>query len=132
MHYGLHWVRRHQRYLTRAVLALFCLAWLQAAALPCVMAHAGTPDAAAAGEHCPYCPPTDASSPSCDDGAGCPYPHQPQVDARAAAALFVAVPVFQVLPSFAAADHAARPPVPALPESIPRVPLSVSYCRYIE
>ncbi len=38
---GLNWVRQRQRVLTRAVLALFVLAWLQAAALPCVMAHAG-------------------------------------------------------------------------------------------
>jgi hypothetical protein len=37
---GLRTIRRRQRSLTTGVLALFCAAWLQAAVVPCVMAHA--------------------------------------------------------------------------------------------
>lgn len=46
MNFGLHWIRRRQHALARAVLALFCAAWLQAAVMPCVMAS--VPDASAA------------------------------------------------------------------------------------
>jgi hypothetical protein len=132
LNFAMHWVRRRQPALARAVLALFCLAWLQAAALPCVMAHTAMPGAESPGHQCPYCPPADSSTRSCDDQGNCAYPHQPQVDARAAATLFVAIPVPQVLPSLAAAGHPAGTPEWALPEPVPRVPLSVSYCRFIE
>jgi hypothetical protein len=127
--FGLRWIRRRQHPLTRAVLALFCAAWLQAAIVPCVMAHAGDtvvqPESPAHHQHdehsvhaghdheamaaghetggathpCLYCPPGDSSSASCDDHGGCAYPHDPQVDARAAGALFTALPVSFVVPS---------------------------------
>jgi hypothetical protein len=137
------------------VLAAFCAAWLQAAIVPCVMAHAAQ-DAAPAAVHqghaamaghdhdamaaghgaegerspCPYCPPADSGHGSCD-GHACAFPHDPQMDARAASVLFNALPVAFVLPTPDAvlvADCAG----PAVPEAIPRVSLSVSYCRFIE
>jgi len=137
------------------VLALFCAAWLQAAIVPCVMAHAAQ-DAAPAAAHqghaamaghdhddmaaeheadgegspCVYCPPADSGHGSCD-GHACLFPHDPQVDARAASVLFSALPVAFVLPmpdAVLVADRAG----PAVPEAIPRVSLSVSYCRFIE
>jgi hypothetical protein len=126
----LHSVRRRQHALTRAVLALFCLAWLQAAALPCVMAHAASN--APASHHCPYCPPGDSPAPSCDQQADCAYPHQPQVDARAAASLFVAMPTAVAWQPADAVEVACVLPVSAPAEPVPRIPLSVSYCRYLE
>jgi hypothetical protein len=136
-------------------MAAFCAAWLQAAIVPCVMAHAAQ-DAAPAAAHqghaamaghdhdamaaghgaegegspCPYCPPADSGYGSCD-GHACAFPHDPQMDARAASVLFNALPVAFVLPTPDAvlvADRAG----PAVPEAIPRVSLSVSYCRFIE
>ena len=173
---GLRPIRRRQRSLTKGVLALFCVAWLQAAILPCTMAHpsdaapattasetakqheghdghavhaahegheghgapAGSDHAgSAAGSGtiapahlCPYCPPGDSFAADCD-GHGCAFPHDPQVDGRSVGAIFAALPV-----SFAAAAPGAR--VVALragavtPEIVPRVSLSVSYCRFIE
>ena len=141
VNFGLHWVRRHQRFLTRGMLALFCAAWLQAAIVPCVMAHGGHDHPAmAAGQEaggtshpCPYCPPqdSDAGSTSCDGHGGCAYPHDPQVDARAAGTLFTALPVAFVAPSPGALvlSSCADPVVPA---TITRISLSVSYCRFIE
>jgi hypothetical protein len=159
--FGLRWIRRRQHPLTRAVLALFCAAWLQAAIVPCVLAHAGDTvvqpespahhqhgehsahaahdheamtaghDAGGATHPCLYCPPGDPGSASCDDHGGCAYPHDPQVDARAAGALFAALPVSFVVPSPAAPVVANRA-VPAVPGRIPKVSLSVSYCRFIE
>jgi hypothetical protein len=128
---ALHWVRRRQRALTRAMLALFCLAWLQAAALPCVMAHTA-PVTASSSHDCPYCPPAGSSTAACDDQGACVYPHQVQVDSRAAAIMFVAIPV-SVVPAFVGeAGHLMSPPASGLPEPVPRRPLSVRYCRYIE
>lgn len=156
MEFGLRWVRRRQRALSRGVLALFCLAWLQAAVVPCVMAHGQdtvtSPQAAAhahddagamsghdammsgASDHsahpCPYCPPAGAAD--CGDGqVECAYPHGPQVDVRAAGALFVAVPATPVAPSpgVLLIEDRAIPAVPAIP---PRVSISVSYCRFLE
>ena len=170
---GLRPIRRRQRSLTKGVLALFCAAWLQAAILPCTMAHPtdGPPSATATGaaqqhdghaghegheghdghgapavsDHadsaagsgtiapahpCPYCPPGDSLAADCD-GHGCAFPHDPQVDGRSVGAIFAAMPV-----SSAAAAPGAR--VVALraaavtPEVVPRVSLSVSYCRFIE
>jgi len=129
---GLQWVRQRQRDLTRVVLALFVLAWLQAAALPCVMAHSMASDAGTAAHHCPYCPPADAAQGGCDDHGTCAYPHDPQVDARVAAAMFVALPASIVLPFADAAVSPARTPRAALTEPIPRIPIAVSYCRFIE
>ena len=152
---GLQWFRRRQRSLARGVLALFCATWLQAAIVPCVMAHgaadatapsahhdhgmtAGHDHGAMAGMHhadgapspCMYCPPADSGHGSCD-GHACLFPHDPQVDARAASALFSALPVAFVLPmpdAVRVADRAG----PAVPEVVPRISLSVSYCRFIE
>jgi hypothetical protein len=142
------------------MLALFCMAWLQAAIVPCVMAHTGglpTQAAAPAGHHeheasaghdhhavpasedggegghpCLYCPPhgNDGDSGACD-GRECAYPHDPQVDARAAGVFFTAVPVAFVLPVPARTVAISRS-LSAAPETIPRVSLTVSYCRFIE
>ncbi len=98
---GLHWFRRKQRTLSRAVLAAFCLTWLQFASIPCVMAldsasrnlaastvGAATPMAQmpdgmvmAPGEHCRYCP-SPQPEPRGGDPAVCSFPHDPQVDLR--------------------------------------------------
>jgi hypothetical protein len=156
--FGLRWVRRRQRSLSRAVLALFCVAWLQAAIVPCVMAHSADPlpqsqpapshhhDAGAAHDHaamsadapaapeshpCLYCPPGQSAADDCDDHGGCAYPHEPQVDARAASMIFAAVPVSFVAPAPGALVVAERL-APAAPAIIPRISLSVSYCRFIE
>lgn len=157
MNFGLGWVRRRQRTLARVVLAVFCAAWLQAAFVPCAMAHddsasqaptsvhhhgdaqaghdhgammAGAPDGDAS-PPCPYCPPDHSGADSCDGHGGCAYPHEPQVDARAAGAIFVAVPVSFVVPSAGALVVAHRV-APTPPEFIPKVSLAVSYCRFIE
>jgi hypothetical protein len=116
------------------MLALFCLAWLQAAAMPCAMAT-GVGTSAAPEHHCPYCPPPSQTPPCHDDGApiGCTYPDSPQVDLRgslAAAALLP--PVFssplELLPIALAPVLAERiEPPPAS-----GTPLSVSYCRYLK
>lgn len=151
---GLHWFRRKQRALARAVLALFCLTWLQVAVLPCVMAldaassgaaqaatsGDGPQDAAmpagmvmVAGEHCVYCPPQDPPA----DGAThavCAFPHDPQVDSRAGlAAALMAPPPSQVLivPADPVARGTAR--VAALdPAPVPHTPISVSFCRFLK
>ncbi len=79
MDLALQWVRRRQRALARGVLAVFCLAWLQTAVVPCATANVDSSMMPAGGEHCAYCPP-DASAPSVTDHAGtCAYPHEPQV-----------------------------------------------------
>jgi hypothetical protein len=130
--FGLDWVRQRQRVLTKGVLALFCLAWLQVAAIPCVMASASDAGAAQAGHECPYCPPADTSMAGCEGHGACAYPHEPQVDARAAVPLFLALPVTLVLPSFDAVNGGAEVTVRALPEPVPRVPLPISFCRFIE
>ena len=129
---ALAWLRRRQRTLARAVLALFCLAWLQAAVVPCAMAGAAAATMPAGGQHCPYCP-QGASVPSTSDhGGGCAYPHGPQVDSNAAAALFIAIPT----PSFTPApDTAARDlhaPATALPGPVPRLAIPLIFCRLIE
>jgi hypothetical protein len=150
---GLAWVRRRQRSLARGVLALFCAAWLQAAVVPCVMAHdgdvpvqaattddhhqhqahdGGAHDAGAAGHPCLYCPPdADHGKAGGCDGLDCAYPHDPQVDARAVGVIFTALPVAFVLPA-QAVSSATDCGVVAVPGAIPRVSLSVSYCRFIE
>jgi DNA-binding transcriptional LysR family regulator len=155
---GLRRIRRRQHSLTRVVLALFCAAWLQAAIVPCVMAHAAdlgpaaqpqahhqhdahaghqhgatAPEqhAASASHPCLYCPPAETGAPSCEGHGGCAYPHDPQVDARAAGVLWVAVPASFVTPSPATLIHAIRADA-AVADVVPTVSLSVSYCRFIE
>ncbi|MCJ7452102.1 MAG: hypothetical protein MUO39_06440, partial [Steroidobacteraceae bacterium] len=129
---ALHWVRRRQRALARGVLALFCLAWLQAAVVPCAMANAGSATMPGGGEHCVYCPPSASTASAADHGGTCTYPHEPQVDARASAALFMAIPVasFAVMLDVAPRDILARSSIPQDP--VPRVPIQLSFCRYLE
>lgn len=158
MDFGLAWLRRRQRSLSRAVLALFCAAWLHAAIVPCVMAHTETapqPDEALVhpghGAHdghdraatsdgqgdgrashpCLYCPPGESGGDTCDGHGGCAYPHDPTVDARGAGVIFAAVPVSFFAPMYSLAQivHVAEPSAAA---AVPRVPISVSYCRFIE
>ena len=153
--FGLQWIRRRQPSLARGALALFCATWLQAAVVPCVMAHAAAQESAPAAHHghaamaghdhgamaaahagggdaapCIYCPPSDSGHGSCD-GHDCVFPHDPQVDARAGGVLSSALPVAFVLPTPAAGRVASRASI-AVPEAIPRIPLSISYCRFIE
>jgi hypothetical protein len=129
---GLGWVRQRQRVLTKAVLALFALAWLQAAALPCVMAHTGAEAPAPAVHDCIYCPPQSAPAGDCADDGACAYPHEPAVDARVAATLFVALPTLGVVLPEASAGHALEPLESSAAGPIPRIPFAVSYCRYLE
>lgn len=144
----LHWFRHRQHALTRLLLATFCLAWLQVAAMPCVMAAgvadtqvapgvevaAGMPGGMtmAGGEHCNYCPPD--SPPGADVAGACSYPHDPQVDSRLGLAAVLLAPPPVMLLVLAAGDAApvggtfvadAAPPAP-------RAPLNVSLCRFLE
>jgi hypothetical protein len=130
MHAGLSWFRLRQRSLTRAVLALFVLAWLQIAALPCVMAHApdaGMPDGS---EHCGYCPEGDEASSA--GPAQCDFPHDPGVDARYSASLFIApTAVHAVVPVVAASGELVL--LRSLDADRYRTPpLTLRYCRFIE
>lgn len=156
--FGLGWVRRRQHSLAQAVLALFCAAWLQAAVVPCVMAHASEPaqhSAPAAHQHhesrashdhgakaaaqstdgashpCLYCPPGSSDADSCDGHGGCAFMHDPQVDARAAGVIFTALPtsfIVSLPATLVVADCASA----SIPDDIPRISLSVSYCRFLE
>jgi hypothetical protein len=158
---GLSWIRRRQRALARSVLALFCLAWLQMAALPCVMAHpaegsgpgaavslAGDSDAMDHGahgmhahhgigdaghqtsRHCIYCP-ADSGQMAGSGDEQCSFPHDPQVDARAAGA--VLVPPLAVAYTVVSIPIAAIrfPPQRAASAARP-TPLTISFCRFIE
>ena len=131
---GLAWIRSRQRRLARGVLALFCLAWLQIAAVPCVMA--GTAGMAATPEmHCPYCPPQDQGPEHCPDTAPatCTYPDGPQVDTRgglaAAAAMPALVPVVTLAPVPIASFVVLQPGELVL---VRRTPLAVTYCRFLK
>jgi hypothetical protein len=130
--FGLNWVRQRQRALTRGVLALFVLAWLQAAALPCVMAHADTQAPPAQAHDCVYCPPSNDVPGDCGDHGSCAFPHEPQVDARAAAGMFVALTPCVASPEMVSTSGEAALPDRILNDPIPRVPIPVSYCRFIE
>jgi hypothetical protein len=130
--FGLNWVRQRQRALTRGVLALFVLAWLQAAALPCVMAHSSVSTPPSGAHDCVYCPPADTAHDHCADDGSCAFPHEPQVDARAAAAMFLALAPCTAPTATVRAPREHSPPDHALNEPIPRVPIPVSYCRFIE
>ncbi|MCM2310869.1 MAG: hypothetical protein NDI84_05645 [Steroidobacteraceae bacterium] len=83
------------------------------------------------GQPCLYCPPGHSAAGDCDGHGGCAYPHEPQVDARAAGTLFVALPVsyFAPLPGANLVAHRADP----TPTDVtPKVSFAVSYCRFIE
>lgn len=157
---GITWIRKKQRELARAALALFALAWLQAAIVPCTMAyavdvagpaalqshagahgdhheshdgHAGDDAPGTQTAHCPYCPPAqDRPGVDCDHDAECAFPHDPQIDARTLIA-FYGPPPCQVL------DVGSRVDAPALrifasdaPADAARRPLAIRYCRFIE
>jgi hypothetical protein len=129
---ALHWVRRRQRALARGVLAVFCLAWLQAAVVPCAMASAGSATMPDGGEHCVYCPPSASTPSAADHGGTCAYPHEPQVDARASAALFMAIPVASFAVVLDAVPRDIQTRLSTLQEPVPRVPIQLSFCRYLE
>jgi hypothetical protein len=82
---------------------------------------------------CLYCPPDHAGhGASGEEASRCAFPHDPQVDARAAS-LALAPPL--ALVSFAFRSEPARTDTRVAadrPEPVPRCPLTVSYCRFIE
>jgi len=133
--FAVQWVRARQRDLTKAVLALFCLAWLQAAAVPCVMAGDSGIDqqqAGAAHHDCQYCPPPSSAPAGAGHQDTCAYPHEPQVDARAVSGLFFVMPVTTVIATLAAQPSEFVALVDQVDPGVPRTPLSVSYCRFLE
>lgn len=139
---------------------MFCLAWLQMAALPCVMAHPAAasgpaavafdgdgqaPDHGAHGmhahhaasehghdavRHCIYCP-EDSGHPGGAPDRQCAFPHDPQVDARAAGAV-LAPPLAVAYTIVAIPAVASRFPPPQAGSAAPPTPLIVSFCRFIE
>jgi hypothetical protein len=146
---GLHWFRRKQRTLSRVVLAAFCLAWLQVAAAPCVMALESDPGRAATqvadpapamasmpdgmvmapGEHCPYCPP-----PQDDEQAVCSFPHDPQVDSRVglAAVLLIPPPTLVLFVATDTLQSAADVVTARAPAPVAGTSLAVSLCRFLK
>ena len=128
----LQWIRTRQRDLTRAVLALFMLAWLQAAAVPCAMADGMSSPVATTQHACQYCPPSPAPAAAADHHGSCAYPHAPQVDARAATGLFFALPVTAPIATLDGQPVARIVPVACFDPGAPPTPLSVSYCRFLE
>lgn len=126
---GIPGIRARQRSLTRIVLALFCLAWLQVAAVPCTMAHAA---AGMESEDCGHCPWHSDESPRCDGSGQCAYPHDPQVDARSVVPAFlpiaggIAVSALFEEPTSLGMAAAVRPP------DIPRPSVSVIHCRFLK
>ncbi len=132
---GLHLIRRQQRALSKWVLALFCLVWIQAALLPCAMAVVPDGMAGAAEEHCAYCPPKGPAGDHAGTGAVpvCAYPDQPQADARAGAVtpLALALPVVAYVLD---ADAGRTPSLPddAQPPGRTGPTLAVSYCRFLK
>jgi len=95
------------------------------------MSAAGAATMPDGGEHCVYCPPSASTSSFTDHGGSCAYPHEPQVDARAAGAIFSALPVSFVVPAPGALIIEDRLRAPVI-EVVPKVSLSVTYCRFIE
>jgi hypothetical protein len=139
---SLHWFRRKQRTFARFALAAFCLAWLQIAAMPCLMAietASAEPMPAGMvmgpGEHCIYCPPD--SSPTGMAGAAqdvCAFPQDPQVDSRiafASAALAPPLMVVLFLPERRALVE-TESDRSATPAPLPRTPFAVSFCRFLK
>jgi len=134
--FGLQWVRARQRVLTKAVLALFCLAWLQASAMPCAMADEGLgvagQTAATLHHACQYCPPAASAPAGIGQHGACLYPHGPQVDARAAAGLFFVLPVTAPIATLDAQPIEQAAVVDRIDPGVPPTPLSVRFCRYLE
>ncbi len=66
----LHFLRRHQPRISRALALLFVVLWSAVVATPCVMAMQADPERPAAHD-CPHCPPKpchdSVSPPDCDD-----------------------------------------------------------------
>jgi len=133
---GLQWVRARQRVLTKAVLAFFCLAWLQAAAMPCAMGDdmaAAAGQAAPATQHaCQYCPPPASAPAAIDHHGACAYPHGPQVDARSGTGLFFVLPVTAPIATLDAQPIEQAAVVDGIDPGVPRTLLSVRFCRYLE
>jgi hypothetical protein len=96
----------------------------------------GMPDGMvmAPGEHCMYCPPTDASAPAEHSPDLCAFPHDPQVDSRAAFASTMLAPppvVVLLLPYEIERLGDAFGPVAAAPP-LAHAPLAVSFCRFLK
>jgi hypothetical protein len=95
--------------------------------------HAGHGPQESRAAHCPYCPPApDGAGADCDHGADCSFPHDPRIDARSLSAI-LGPPPGQFL------DLGSRLDAPVLriaasdvPRDVPRRPLAISYCRFIE
>ena len=126
-------VRAKQRGLAKVVLALFGLAWLQAAAVPCVMAES-LPSAPA--HHCEYCPPPTATAPAAnapDIGHNdtCAYPHAPQVDSRAASGLAFVIPATALIATLDPQPVETAPTLATVAPGIAGTAFAVSYCRLI-
>ncbi|MFO1393088.1 MAG: hypothetical protein U1F09_04900 [Steroidobacteraceae bacterium] len=128
---GIDRVRRRQRGLARVVLALFCLAWLQAAALPCAMATP-MPSGQDCGHPCPYCPQPVTGSVATDHAGSCAYPHQPQADARDAGVAFIALPATRSTDTLQPMPAVGAAPAAAARDPAPPVPIPVQYCRFLE
>jgi hypothetical protein len=132
----MQWIRRQQRTLARVVLAVFVLGWLQAAAVPCVMAHGSAAPSggpAQAHHHCQYCPPeTQGSGGPQDDPGRCLYPHAAQVDSRASGALFFVLPSAPTVIRLEPAVVSPAERCISRAEPVPRPPLADSLCRRIE
>jgi hypothetical protein len=157
----LGWCRRRQCRVTRWVLALFCLAWVQLALVPCasalvpVDAHAAKARAVQRGgaassglaAHSPCT--TQAHAPAVESGSHCPYcPGKdaagttrgacsyrldPQLDGRQATLLTALLPPVPVV--FLFELRPARPIVPvAAYESspVPGASIAVRYSRFLE
>jgi hypothetical protein len=157
---GIRWIRIRQRTLARVALALFALAWLQAAVVPCSMAfavdpataaathshdashaghasgndgHAGHDPVASPSAHCPYCPPAmGGEGADCEHDSECAFPHDPQIDARTLTALF-GPPPSHFLGLGSKLDTPALSVLAGdVERDVPRRPLAISYCRFIE
>ena len=126
------WIHRRRRSLARAVLALFCLVWLQAAAIPCAMAASPPASDMSGMEECPYCP----LDPFDDGGVGneaCVYPDAPQVDARGTLAAATALPISPATIAFVGeVSEPRRIRLDDWPAAIPRPPATLSYCRFLK
>jgi hypothetical protein len=161
---AMHWLRTRQRSHTSAILVVFVLAWLQAAVVPCAMAHDSRVEASesrtmphhrhdchgtthgpsvddsASGQpsghataRCPYCPPAAGGDHgNCDHAAGCAFPHDPRIDARALSPLLGPPP--SLMPGAVARPDSAtlRVATGDLHDAVPHRSLSDRYCRYLE
>ena len=129
---------------------MFCLTWLQLAAMPCVMAaasdagvataaaepvmaHAMPPMGTTTTDHCRYCPPAGDDAVHTSGHADCSYPHDPQVDSRAGHMLGLALPAaVPVLTFVVSVDLGEAPASEPQPAAAPRTSLAVSYCRFLK